>query len=153
MDIRISCCIGALLLATNSVLSADIKKWVDQDGQVHFGDYAPHGADAIQVTPEITTIAPSEHNSLKDIMRPGELRMIRNYEKREERLIKAKRKSMKEDRLEKQRAANAKNKCKYHRGKIDYLKRRLRNGCKPLEKIRIKERIAKHNLQADEYCN
>ncbi len=153
MDIRVICCIVSLLFVTTPALPTDIKKWVDHDGQTHFGDYAPHGADAIQVTPEIITTAPSQNNSLKKVMRPGELRMIKSYEKREKRLIKAKRKGLKQAMINKKSAASAKKKCEYHQDKRDYLKRKLRNGCKPSEKIRIEERIAKHDRQIEEYCN
>jgi hypothetical protein len=153
MDIRILCCIGSLLLVTNSALSADIKRWVDKDGQVHFGDNAPHGTHTVQVTPEIITTAPSSNNSLKKIMRPGELRMIKNYEKREKRLIKAKRKALKQSKQNKKRLASAKKRCNYHRRKKDSLKRKLRQGYTPSEKIRIEERLTKHKLKIGEYCN
>ncbi len=153
MDIRIIYCAGSLLLVANSALSAEIKKWVDQDGQVHFEDRAPSDIQTIKVNPEIITTAPSSNNSLKKIMRPGELRMIKNYEKRGERLIKAKRKALKQDKLDKKRAASAKKKCDYHRHKRDYLKRKLRSGFKPSEKIKIEERLASHKLQIEEYCD
>lgn len=153
MDFRLICCVGALLLAINPALSADIKKWVDQNGQIHFGDYAPYGIDAIPVEPEIITTAPSRHNSLKEIMRPGELRMIKNYEKRGERLIKAKKRELKQARLDGRRTASAKSKCEYHQDKIDSLRRKLREGCTRSEKNRIEKRIARHNRQVEEYCD
>ncbi len=153
MDIRIFCGIGSLLLVTSPALPADIKKWVDQDGQIHFGDYAPNGINATQVDPEIITIAPSSNSSLKEVMRPGELRMIKNYEKREKRLIKAKRKELKQTKQGKKRTASAKKRCKYYQDKVGQLRRKLRQGCTRSEKNKIEERIAKHNRQINEYCN
>ncbi len=153
MDIRIFCCIGSLLLATNPANPADITKWVDQDGRTHFGDYAPHGVDSTQVSPEIITTAPSRNNSLKEIMRPGELRMIKNYEKRNERLIKAKKKAMKQTRLNKRSSARTKDRCEHYQDRLDLLRRKLRQGHKRSAKNRIEEQIARQNQRIEEYCN
>ena len=153
MDIRILCCIGAFLLVTNSALSADIKRWVDENGQAHFGDHAPQDTEATQVEPEIITTAPSSNNSLKDTMRPGELGMVNDYDQRGQRLIKAKRKELKQTKLGDKRTASAQRKCAYYQDRIDYLKGRLRAGCTRSEKSKIEERLARHNLKVDEYCN
>lgn len=153
MDIRILCCIGSLLLVANHVISAEIKKWVDQNGQVHFGDYAPHTTDAIQVKPEIITTAPSSNNSLKDIMRPGERRMIKNHEKRGERLVKAKRKELSKSKLSKKSINNAKKRCAYYRKKKSYLRRRLREGVNRSKKNTIEKGLDNYNLKIKEYCN
>ncbi len=153
MDIRTLCCIGSLLLVVNPALSADIKRWVDESGQVHFGDHAPQDTGATQVEPRIITTAPSSNNSLTDTMRPGELRMIKDYDKRGVRLIKAKKKELRKAKLTDKHSANSKKKCAYYQDKIDSLQRKLRAGCTRSEKNKIEERIAKHNLKVDEYCN
>jgi hypothetical protein len=153
MDIRILYCIGAILLVTKPVSSAEIKKWVDQNGQIHYGDRAPHGIENVLVKPKITTTSPSSNSSLKKIMRPGELGMLKNYEKRSKRLIKAKRKAAKQAKLEKKQATNSQKRCNYHRRKKDDLKRRLRKGYSRSEENRIEDSLARHDLKIDEYCN
>jgi hypothetical protein len=153
MDIRTLICAGALLLLTNHALPTEIKKWVDKNGQVHFSDQPPHDVDNIPVNPEVITTAPSSNNSLKNIMRPGELRLIKNHDKRRKRLIKAKRKALKQAKLEKRRAASNKKKCNYHQRKKDYLRRRLREGARLSEKSRIEQKLDNHILKIEEYCN
>ncbi len=153
MDIRIISYAGLLLLITNPALSTDIQRWVDKDGQINFGDIAPQGTDSIPVKPEIITTAPSSNDSLKEILRPGERRMLKSYEKRGKRLIKAKRNSQKKAKRNRKQIANAKKKCSYHRRKKNRLKRRLREGYKSSEKRLIEDKIAKHELKVDEYCN
>jgi len=152
MDIRILCCIGSLLLVINHAIASEIKRWVDQDGQIHFGDYAPHRTDAVQVEPEIITTAPPSNNSLKDIMRPGERRMIRNYEKRGERLIKAKRKELKQSKPSKKSTDSAKKRCAYYRNRKSYLRRRLREGASRSKKNSIERSLANNDLKMEEYC-
>lgn len=152
MDIRILYCIGSLLLVTNHAIASEIKRWVDRDGKVHFGDNAPHTTDAVQVEPEIITTAPSSNNSLKDIMRPGERRMIRNFEKRGERLIKAKRKELKQSKLSKKSAASAKKRCAYYRNRKNYLRRRLREGVSRSKKNTIERSLDNNDLKIEEYC-
>ena len=152
MDIRISCYLASLLLATNTSPAADIKKWIDADGQVHFGDIAPHEEKSVEINPEIITTAPSSDNSLRKIMRPGELRMIKNHEKRGKRLIKAKRKALKQARIVEKRAAKYKEQCRYHRQKKENLKRKLREGSPRSKEKRIRESLARHEFKIDEYC-
>jgi hypothetical protein len=153
MDIRLLCCLGSLLLATNPAIAADIKKWTDQDGQVHFGNLAPHGVENVDITPEITTTAPSPDNTLNRIMRPGELRMIKNYEQRGKRLTKAKRESSIRNKLEKRRVASTQKSCDYHRRQKNSLKQKLRAGCSRSERNRIEEKLDMHNLKIEEYCD
>lgn len=153
MDIRLLPCLGLLLLATNPAIAADIKKWTDQDGRGHFGNLAPHGVENVEITPEITTTAPSSDITLNKVMRPGELRMIKNYDQRGKRLTKAKIASIKRSTLEKRRIARAQKSCDYHRRQKNSLKRKLRAGYSRSERNRIEERLDEHNQKIEEYCN
>ncbi len=152
MDIRILCYLASLLLATNTTLAADIKKWIDDDGRVHFGDLAPKGVDNVEIKPENTTTTPSARVDLKKTMRPGELRMIENHDKRGKRLIKEKKQAAKQAKLRTKQTANAKNRCVYNRQKKERLKRIHRAGASRSEKSRIEEKLSNHNRQIKEYC-
>jgi hypothetical protein len=152
MDIRILYCLGALLLATNLTLAAEIKKWVDQNGQIHFGDHAPLDSDSVEVNPEIITTTYS-NKSLAKTMRPGELRMIKNHDKRGKRLIKAKKEEQKRAKRDQKRITKAKNRCDYYQQKSTRLKRKLRKGYTRSEERRIEESLEKYNLKIAEYCN
>jgi Domain of unknown function (DUF4124) len=151
MEIRIIGCALLFLYATPPCLAGEIQKWVDQDGRAHFGDIAPLDADTTQLNPEIITTAPS-HKSLKEILRPGERRMLKRYEQRGQRLSKAKRKSLKQDKQKQSKIASAENKCQYNRQKKDELERKLRHGYKPSQKNSIETKIAKARLLIKKYC-
>lgn len=153
MDIRILCYLASLLLATNTTLAADIKKWIDNDGQVHFGDLAPLGVDNVEINPEIITTTPSARGDLKKTMRPGELRMIKKYEQRKNRLTEGKREAAVQAKSRTEQTTNTKKKCSYNRQKKDQLKRRLRAGVSRSEKNQIEERLSEYNGRIKEYCN
>jgi hypothetical protein len=152
MDIRTLCCIGVLALASTPASSAEIKRWVDKDGQVHFSDLAPQDVENEQITPKVITTTPSSNHTLKKIMRPGELRMIKNYEKRGKRLIKAKEQASKQAKSETRRIATAKNRCSYNRRQKEQLKNKLRRGVSRSEKNRIEQNLIKYNQRIKEYC-
>ncbi len=153
MDIRIICSALFLLFAASPALSGDIKRWVDQDGRVHFGDTAPHGTTATTSNPVITTTTPGVNNSLQDILRPGERRMLRNYEKRGLRLSKEKQRSLKQAQRGEKQLARMEDKCHYHKQKQDELKRKLRSGYKPSRKASITQSINRHRAQIRRYCS
>jgi hypothetical protein len=153
MDIRTICYVVTLLLASHQVLAGEIKRWVDQDGGVHFGQTAPHDIDATTATPVITTTEPATHNSLRDVLRPGERRMLRMYEQRGLRLKRGKRRSLKQDRQRKRQLARMEDRCYYHKQKKDELERKLRSGYRPAKKASISSSIDKHRLSIKRYCN
>jgi hypothetical protein len=62
-----------LLLATATLLfsgvaAADVEKWVDPDGQVHYGDQPPSGADSrpVEVRPNVIEIERSASPTVID---------------------------------------------------------------------------------------
>jgi hypothetical protein len=153
MDIRVFCYLASLLLATNTALASDIKKWIDDDGQVHFGDLAPQGANSVEINPEVITTTPPSHDGLGEIMRPGELRMLERYEQRNKRLTKAKREAANQAKLKTEQITSDKKRCDYNRQQKQQLKRKLRAGVSRSLKNRIEEKLSKHNRQIKEYCN
>jgi hypothetical protein len=152
MDIRIIGCALLLLFAPSPSVSGEIHKWLDQDGNVHFGDVAPLDTDTTQLHQEIITTAPA-HKSLADILRPGERRMLKRYEQRGQCLSKAKTKELKQYKRRQSKIAQAENKCHYHRQKKANLERQLRHGYKPSQKDSIEMKIAREQLLIKEYCN
>lgn len=51
---------ATLMLALSGTVTAKIYKWVDDDGQIHYGQEAPHGVDA---TPMSVHTAPPSRSS------------------------------------------------------------------------------------------
>ncbi len=152
MDIRIIGCAISLLFATNNSYSSEIQKWVDQDGRVHFGDIAPANANTTELHPEIITTKPS-YKSLKNLLRPGERLMLKNYEQRGRRLIKAKKTNARQEKRAKRELAKNEGKCGYHQQKKEALEAKLRRGYKPAQKSSIKGKIAREKLKINRYCS
>ncbi len=153
MDIRMICCALLLFLFNQQLISGEIKRWVDATGRVHYGHTAPHGADTTVATPVITTTETASNNSLQDILRPGERRMLRDYEQRGRRLIRSKKRSMKQARKRERQLAKMEDKCYYHKQKKDVLEQRLRGGYKPSQKDSITRGIHRHRRLIKRYCN
>lgn len=152
MDIRMICYALSLLLIATPALPGGIKKWVDAGGGVHFGDTAPYGTDATLSNPVITVTEPASENTLHDILRPGERRMLRSYEQRGRRLSKAKKRSLKQARQKERKKAQMEDKCFYHKQKKDELEQKLKRGYKSSQKISIVRGIDRHRLLIKRYC-
>ncbi len=152
MDIRIIGCAVLVALTTSATEAGKIQKWVDREGSVHFGDIAPVDTATTTLDPEIITTTPA-HKSLKEILRPGERQMLKRYEQRGQRLIKAKNHSLKQYKQNQKKNALAKDKCQYHLLKKEELERRLRHGYKPAQRKSAEIKIAKERLLIKQYCN
>lgn len=50
---------GSLLLALSATASAQVYKWVDAQGNTHFGAQPPEGQDATQINPNISQPKPA----------------------------------------------------------------------------------------------
>lgn len=152
MDIRIIGCALLFLFAPSPASPGEIHKWVDRNGNVHFGDVAPVNTDTTQLNPEIITTTPA-HKSLKDILRPGETRMLKAYEQRGLRVRKAKNDSLKQDKRNKSKIALAENRCQQHQQKKEALESKLRHGLKPSQKRATETKLAREELLIKQYCN
>ncbi len=153
MDIQILCCALSLLLFTTIAPCGEIKRWVDEDGGTHFGDNPPHGTAATLSTPVVITTKPSSNNTLSDILRPGERRMLKQYEQRGRRLERGKREGLRKSRKKEKQLTKMDEKCHYHRQKKYGLERKLRNGYKPARKRSIQQSIDRHRSLIRHYCS
>ncbi|MEJ2530081.1 MAG: DUF4124 domain-containing protein [Gammaproteobacteria bacterium] len=152
MDIRIIGCAVLVVFASSSSVAGTIKKWVDQEGSVHFGDVAPVDTDSTTLDPEIITTMPA-HKPLKEILRPGERQMLKRYEQRGQRLLKAKNQSLKQHKKKQKESTLTQDKCQYHQLKKEELQRRLRHGYKVAQRKSIEIKIAKEQLLIKQHCD
>jgi hypothetical protein len=131
----------------------DVYRWVDDRGQVHFGDRPPLQAQAtrLPILPAATGV-PAE-----DGLRPGERARLREIEQRESRETaekKAREKQAAED--EKRRARQAKRdaqRCVDYRRKIGEYQQRLRAGCRISTCNRYQARIDLNEDKAAQVCH
>ena len=140
-----------LLPATAS--AADVKHWVDQNGQVHFGDTAPAGT----LVETKTLSAPTEIGTQsKWSPRSGEREMLRRHEERGRSLEEAKKRSVEEYRRgqeSKKVAQKRRARCDYYRKRLDYYEAKRRQGYTREEKDSIDLSVASYEMKVKTYCD
>jgi len=148
-----SCSYLCLFLLCATLKAAEVKKWVDDNGQVHFGDYAPAGIDA--ETKDVDEPPPIGAQEGWEA-RPGEREMLRRHEARGRRLKEAKERSVKEyegaqetDRDDKSRRSR----CEYYQSRLEYYESKRRQGYTRKEKESIDRNLASYDMKVKIYCD
>ncbi len=144
--------IPALVLVTLSA-SAEVYKWVDEDGQVHYGDEPPK-ASIEQQRLDIPSL--STDSKPANGLRPSEVRALKAIEKRKK-LQKKKRKAKEKE--EKKQKREAEKKAKYHRKKCKRytllhkrIRKQLRAGYDTKKGRRLHEKEREYADQMKEHC-
>jgi len=152
MDSRLRLLGVVLMLFSITAQAGGIKKWVDQDGTIHFGDVPPTNADSEPAEPKIIPPSTEAGASQADFLRPGERRMLRRYEQRGRNLATAREDEHKKLQQQRRNRANSAAKCRYHRSRREYLERQLRRGYKHVEKEEIEQKIVQHRVNQAQFC-
>lgn len=141
-----------LLFWAAAISAAEIKRWVDPDGQVHFGDVAPPTVEA-----EVREVEEQEPDSTGGSgMRPGELEMIRRFEQRGQAREEARHRSARaseKDRQNAKKEEKRKARCQYHRAKLEQALRKKRRGYTRAQGERLKDKIELNELKVNIYCD
>jgi Domain of unknown function (DUF4124) len=119
------------LLLNVPAVAGDVYKWLDEQGQVHFGDRPPPG---VQATHEEAGTATADDTTTGSGLRSGERARLSEIEKQESREAAEKRDQDKraaadEKRRERQAEQDAR-RCASYQQKISEYNRRLRAGCR-----------------------
>lgn len=141
---------GALLVASG-IGAAEIKRWVDAEGVVHFGDQAP---PAVEV--EVQQIRHPEQATSGSGLRPGELEMLERYEQRGRDLEAAKQRSYREyenARLSAEQERKQAARCEYYRSRLENYLGKKRRGYSRAEGERIDEQIELNEMKVEIYCD
>ena len=121
--------------------AGSIKKWVDAEGNVHFGDAPP----AAQKTEDVDiNINKGTGGTTAPGLRPDEQLMLDKYEKRYERSY-APEPSNSLNHYDESR-------CEYYKLRLKRYQRKAKSGYKQSEKQTIKERIAWYEMKVSDYC-
>jgi hypothetical protein len=140
---------GALLLAFG-VGAAEIKRWVDAEGRVHFGDQAPPSVEAeVQTIDDPKPVAPGAG------LRPGELEMLERYEQRGRDLEAAKQRSYREyqkGRLSAEEERKREARCDYYQSRLEHYLSKKRQGYSRPEGDRIDDQIELNEMKVGIYC-
>ena len=116
----ISVLISSLIVIANcdNVIAGRLYKWEDENGQVHYTDKRPTGREYQEKQPEIDVKPDNENNMVvnpysrvivenptyipnfrgnnPDTLRPGERKLLNNYEQRVQQNLRAREKSVEE---------------------------------------------------------
>ena len=141
---------GALVLAF-AVGGAEIKRWVDAEGRVHFGDQAPPAVEA-----EVQAIDGPKPAEPGAGLRPGELEMLERYEQRGRDLEAAKQRSYREyekGRLSAEKAQKREARCDYYRHRLEHYLGKKRRGYSRAAGDRIDDQIELNEMKVEIYCD
>jgi hypothetical protein len=132
--------------------AGDVYRWVDDQGQVHFGDRPPLRAQGTRQP----TIAAGADAPAKSGLRDGERVRLREIEQRErreaaDRKAREKRAAAEENRRVRQAERDAR-RCADYRGKIRDYQRKLRAGCRVSNCNSYEARIDTYEEKAARLC-
>jgi hypothetical protein len=150
----------ALLAIIASASGGSIKKWVDDQGRVHFGDAPPPAAGSVIVAPQpaYSSSQPAgRHAASTGGLRPGEQRMLERIEKEEREHVEAMDRSVRESAQRKARDARTRKlsqaKCDYYRALVRESDQRLRQPySNPQRRLHDETKRALYARQAALYC-
>lgn len=144
--------VAAALLLAGGVSAAEVKRWIDDEGLVHFGDQAPP-AVAAEVR-QIDDSAPGVDNG--GGLRPGELDMVKRYERRARELEDAKMRSaraLEKGRLSAEQQQKRQARCRYYRARLDQSRAKKRQGYSRGEGERLDDQIELNEMKVAIYCD
>lgn len=142
-----------LALLAGGLQAGEIKRWVDAEGRVHFGDQAPASVDAVVQEIEQSGVdsAPSNPG-----LRPGERAMVERYEQRGRELEAAKQRSSQayeKQRLSKGQEAKQRARCDYYLSRVDHYRGKKRRGYSRSEGDKIDAQIELYEMKSATYCD
>ena len=138
--------IGVLIIA-NPATAGSIKKWIDAEGNVHFGDAPPAARSAEEV--ELSPGYKGEDTDNAGGLRPGERLMLEQYERRYSRPPSQ---NLPSSNSSDNSAEYDESRCEYYKLRKQRYERKLKSGYKQSERQYIDERIAWYNMKVSDYC-
>jgi hypothetical protein len=134
--------------------AGSIYRWVDEQGQVNFGDKPPVG---VQPRQEESTLSTGNDSAAGSGLRSGELARLADIEERESREAAEKsaldrRAATDEKRRERQAGQDAK-RCAGYQQKISEYKRRLRAGCRVSTCNSYNVQLDRYEYKAAQVCH
>jgi Domain of unknown function (DUF4124) len=141
------------LVLSVPAVAGSVYRWVDEQGQVHFGDKPPAG---VTVTQKEVRPATGDGRATGGGLRSGELARLGEIRKQQSRLAAEKRDrdeqfAADEKRRARQAVQDAK-RCASYQQKISDYKRRLRAGCRVSACNSYNDRLASYKSKAALVC-
>ena len=133
---------------------AGVYKWIDSAGNIHYGDKPPETADKLQ---KLEIEDPSAGTSSDtNGLRSGELRMLKNIERKRERAAKARRQRTRQETKDNQRKAleeaTMSKKCDALEARIDKIQGRLRQGHSAAQGAKLHQTRREIAAKIRRYC-
>jgi hypothetical protein len=135
------------LLATAT--QAQVYKWMDAAGQVHYGDRPP-----AQVPTEQLEVVPPPADSAATGLRSGERQLLQTITTEERRLTRERQAQAREEaRYRQAEAARRRTRCEGYRRRLQRLEDKLVAGYKVRESDRLHEQQDDYRMKIKEYCD
>ena len=141
-----------LLCLPVALYGAEVKRWVDADGGIHFGDIAPKDASVEVQELNPVSVTPGQPGLR---LRPGEIEALRRYEQRGQSGAAASEGLMREPtggNTIGDRADFYHKRCEYYRQRQAFFRDWKRHGYSRSDEAKIDERIAWSEMKVAEYC-
>jgi len=139
--------IGLWLLITAT--QAQVYKWTDAAGQVHYGDRPPAQGPTEQIE-----VAPPPTDSTTTGLRPGERKLLQEVTTEERRLRRERQAQAREEaRYRQAEAARRRSRCEDYRRRLRRLEDKLVSGYKVGESDRLHEQRDDYRTKIKQYCD
>ena len=125
-------------------VSAEIYKWTDKGGSVHFGDRPP--------SDKAETIEPNTDRIGFEGLRRGERQMLREREARIQEHVEAREQAVREEKRAQTEAARREKECDRIEDEIAHYKGKLREGCTPGVCAEYERMVDKYEAQERDMC-
>ncbi|MFO1428569.1 MAG: DUF4124 domain-containing protein [Candidatus Competibacteraceae bacterium] len=141
--------LGFVFWVLATATPAQVYKWTDAAGQVHYGDHPP-----AQVSAEPLEIVPPPADSTAAGLRPGERQLLQAITTEERRLARERQaQSRREARYRQAEAAQRRTRCENYRRRLQHIEDKLVTGYKVREADRLHEQRDDYRMKIKEYCD
>ncbi len=135
-----------LLLSLSMLASAEIYKWTDANGRVHFTDQPVDNAETVEL--QVKELTPEEAAAAAE---------KRRFFEKQQRLRRTKGKETRQNGYGKYYKKSNQGNCRYYKEKLQYARQRRQNlklqGYTVGEKEQAEERIHHAQARVNQYCN
>jgi hypothetical protein len=147
MDMKTLIIIAALGSTAVTCVHADVYKWIDQQGQVHFEDQPGANSEKLELAPALESEAGPALG-----LRPGERALLQRIEDREQRRFDHGSAHNADQRAARTDADYDASMCMYYQRRIEDIEAELRSGYKASRGEWLETRLSRYGHDAKKYC-
>jgi hypothetical protein len=144
--------VAILLLVIATSAPADVYKWTDETGNVHYGDHPPE-----QVPYERVETDNPPPSGASGGLRPGEQHLLQDIQKEEQRADRERKAQAREEARNRQRqaeeAARRRDQCDSYRRRLKRIEQRLVSGYSAHQSALLHDQQDEYTAKIKQYCD